>query len=141
MIDLVHERLSKPDCRLNGWILDGCPFSLDQVKLLKDLKIEPQKVIAFETSDEKVYEELLNVKIHEQSGKHFTAAEAEAAEESIRSQLVARSQVGIRDEVEEHRYFLETTEAEYSKFLIRINAEDSEDKVWLNFCDAIEATL
>lgn len=31
VIDLVNERLSKPDCRLNGWILDGCPFNLKQI--------------------------------------------------------------------------------------------------------------
>ena len=41
VIDLVNERLSKPDCRLNGWILDGCPFNMQQIKLLRDLKIEP----------------------------------------------------------------------------------------------------
>ena len=29
VIELVHERLSKPDCRLNGWILDGCPFNVN----------------------------------------------------------------------------------------------------------------
>lgn len=52
MIDLVHERLTKSDCRLNGWILDGCPFNLKQIQLLRDLKIEPQKVIALEISDD-----------------------------------------------------------------------------------------
>ena len=25
LIDLVRERISKPDCQINGWILDGCP--------------------------------------------------------------------------------------------------------------------
>jgi adenylate kinase len=25
IIDLVKTRLEKPDCRTNGWILDGCP--------------------------------------------------------------------------------------------------------------------
>ena len=29
VIDLVSERLSKPDCRLNGWILDGCPSNMN----------------------------------------------------------------------------------------------------------------
>jgi len=51
----VNERLSKPDCRLNGWILDGCPFNMQQIKLLRDLKIEPQKVIALEISDDSVF--------------------------------------------------------------------------------------
>ena len=64
VIDLVNERLSKPDCRLNGWILDGCPFNLKQIALLRDLKIEPQKVIALETSDDVVLRELHEMKLH-----------------------------------------------------------------------------
>lgn len=27
IIDLVRERLERPDCRINGWILEGCPFN------------------------------------------------------------------------------------------------------------------
>ena len=61
VIDLVTERLSKPDCRLNGWILDGCPFNMSQIKLLQELKIEPQKVIALEISDEAVLSEVSNL--------------------------------------------------------------------------------
>ena len=76
VIDLVNERLSRPDCRLNGWILDGCPFNLKQIQLLRDLKIEPQKVIALEISDETVLAELSSMKLHEASGKHFTVQEA-----------------------------------------------------------------
>jgi hypothetical protein len=72
VIDLVNERLSKPDCRLNGWILDGCPFNMKQIQLLRDLKIEPQKVIALEIQDETVFQELSSMKLHEASGKLFT---------------------------------------------------------------------
>ena len=72
VIDLVNERLSKPDCRLNGWILDGCPFNMKQISMLRELKIEPQKVIALEISDEAVLQELSSMMIHEASGKLFT---------------------------------------------------------------------
>jgi len=72
----VSERLSKPDCRLNGWILDGCPFNMNQIKLLRELKIEPQKVIALEISDDAVLQEVSNLMVHEQSGKLFTPTEA-----------------------------------------------------------------
>lgn len=125
VIDLVNERLSKPDCRLNGWILDGCPFNLNQIKLLKNLNIEPQKVIALEISDDTVLAELSNMKIHEASGKLFTPAEAEAADESIKSQLVPRIIVGGAAQVAEYREFLETAEAKYSRQLVRINAEEA----------------
>ena len=36
-------------------------------------------MIAFETNDQQVFDELSNIKIHEQSGKQFTPTEAEAA--------------------------------------------------------------
>lgn len=109
--------------------------------LREEYKIEPQKVIALEISDDTVLEELSSMKLHEASGKLFTPQEAEAADESIRSQLKPRSIAGIRDQVSEYREFLETAEAEYSRHLVRINAEDSAENVFLSFCDAIESSL
>jgi len=64
---------------------------MNQIKLLRELKIEPQKVIALEISDEAVLQEVSNLMVHEQSGKLFTTAEAEAADESIRNQLTPRN--------------------------------------------------
>jgi len=92
---------------------------------LRDLKIEPQKVIALEISDDAVHQELSSMKLHEASGKLFTPTKAEAADESIRSQLVPRNMAGVRDQVLEYREFLETAEAEYSRHLVRINAEET----------------
>ena len=141
VIDLVTERLSKPDCRLNGWILDGCPFNMSQIKLLQELKIEPQKVIALEISDEAVLSEVSNLKVHEQSGKLFTPAEVAAADESIRKQLTPRNMQVVHKEVNEYREFLQAAEAEFSDYLVRIDAEEGPDKVFLRFCDAIENSL
>ena len=141
MIDLVNERLSKPDCRLNGWILDGCPFNLKQIALLRELKIEPQKVIALEISDDTVLHELASMKLHEASGKLFTPQEAAAADASIRNQLVQRNMMGVREQVNDFREFLEAAEAEYSRHLVRINAEEAPESVFLSFCAAIESSL
>lgn len=141
VIDLVSERLSKPDCRLNGWILDGCPFNMSQIKLLKELKIEPQKVIALEISDDACMQEVSNLMVHEQSGKLFTPAEAAAADESIRKQLTPRNMAVVQKEVDHYREFLQAAEAEFSDYLVRIDAETSADKVFLSFCDAIENSL
>jgi len=51
-LDLVRDRLDRPDCRINGWILEGCPLSVQQIKSLKEFQITPQVVVAFEMSDE-----------------------------------------------------------------------------------------
>mmetsp|Transcript_22934 Transcript_22934/g.17382 ORF Transcript_22934/g.17382 Transcript_22934/m.17382 type:complete len:219 (+) Transcript_22934:358-1014(+) len=41
VLQLVVERLSKPDCAVNGWILDGCPTSPEQIQRLKELNLAP----------------------------------------------------------------------------------------------------
>ena len=114
---------------------------MNQIKLLIELKIEPQKVIALEISDEAVLQEVSNLKVHEQSGKLFTPAEAEAADEGIRSQLTPRNMQVVHKEVNEYREFLQAAEAEFSDCLVRIDAEEGADKVFLSFCDAIENSL
>lgn len=97
VVKLVNERLCQPDCRLNGWILDGCPFNLKQIAMLRELNIIPQKVIALEISDEAVLQELSSMKLHEASGKLFTIQEAEKADPDIRNQLVPRNMAGVRE--------------------------------------------
>ena len=58
--------------------------------MLKEEKIEPQKVIAFETPDEIVAQEISKSKIDPQTGKQFTPEELEVLDESLRKQLVSR---------------------------------------------------
>jgi adenylate kinase family enzyme len=41
IIDLVRDRLERPDCRMNGWILEGCPMNQNQIKQIRDLMIVP----------------------------------------------------------------------------------------------------
>lgn len=46
IINLVKERLEKPDCKINGYILDGCPTTAEQIAKLADLGITPSLVVA-----------------------------------------------------------------------------------------------
>ncbi len=50
IIDIVRERLSKPDCA-NGYILDGMPRTIPQAKALLDNGIEIDRVISIEIDD------------------------------------------------------------------------------------------
>jgi adenylate kinase family enzyme len=56
----VRDRLERPDCRTNGWILDGCPMNNNQIKMIRDLEIVPQVVVAFERSDEAILKDAEN---------------------------------------------------------------------------------
>lgn len=111
IIDLVRERLEKPDCRINGWVLEGCPMTTYQIKQLRELQIVPQVVVAFEMSDASVLERAADKK--------------QEMEKSLN----------------DYRDFLAAAETEYNKFLIRINSEDEPSRIFLNFCDALENSV
>ena len=32
IIDLVRQRLQQTDCKINGWIMDGCPTTPKQIE-------------------------------------------------------------------------------------------------------------
>ena len=42
---LVQTRLCQPDCRVNGWVLEGFPVTLGQVNLLKAMAVKPTVVV------------------------------------------------------------------------------------------------
>lgn len=57
-MDLLKQRLSAPDCRTNGWILQGAPQSDEQISLLKELDQQPNLFITLEMPDQQIYEKL-----------------------------------------------------------------------------------
>jgi hypothetical protein len=43
---------------MNGWILDGCPTTNEQIAALNDMGIVPSLVITMDQSDSSVYEKI-----------------------------------------------------------------------------------
>jgi len=57
IVNIVKERLSKPDCA-NGFILDGFPRTTAQAEALTASGVKIDKVLALEVEDEKIVERL-----------------------------------------------------------------------------------
>ena len=59
--------------------------------------------------------------------------------------VMARNKGVQADQLEkrlnEYRDFLGVAETEFNQYLIRINAEESHDSIFMNFCDAIENSV
>jgi adenylate kinase len=45
---LIAERLESPDCKVNGWIIEGFPMNEAQYNLLKTMKVKPSCTIILE---------------------------------------------------------------------------------------------
>lgn len=136
VIDLVRERLNKLDCRLNGWILDGCPTNEEQIARLKDLGFKPQLVVALELNDTLVYERIESRRFDPVDGKYYNIARdtfPAHKEKEMHARLihqVEHTRPHVQQKLQEYTNFLATVEDEYRKHLIRISAEDSPEKVF-----------
>ena len=57
VIDIIKERLAKPDCA-NGFILDGFPRTVPQAVALDEMGVEITDVISIEVADESIMERM-----------------------------------------------------------------------------------
>ena len=48
LLRLIDVRLRQPDCRMNGWVLDGFPSTETQLNLLKAMHVKPHVVVMLE---------------------------------------------------------------------------------------------
>ena len=143
LMELVRERLSKPDCKINGWILDGCPVNAEQITKLTDIGFIPSLVFALDQSDSLVYENIEQHRFDPIDGKYYNLLKDSATlPEDVVNRLVQtpeNSHAHVKKLLQDYRNFLSTVENEYRKQLVRINVEDAEEKEILEkLCDAVE---
>ena len=142
IIDLLNKRLSKPDCVINGWILDGAPCTLEQIVVFKQLAITPQIVISLEISDELVYSRLEQRRFDPITGKHVMLLEEgkPLPPKHVLQRLIQDpndAHQSIKKRLLDYRSFVPHIENEYKGRLI-LNGEDKPDVIFRNFCEAIE---
>lgn len=139
----MKTRLEKPDCKINGWILDGCPTTSEQIARLTELGIAPSLVITLDQSDSSVYEKIEQRRFDPVECKQYNLLQ-DSVEKEVQARLIHQKEHThpyVKRRLQEYRNFLGTVENEYRKHLIRINAEESENdanQVFMNICDAVE---
>jgi adenylate kinase len=129
IIDLVKTRLEKPDCKINGWILDGCPTTSEQIASLNEHGILPTLVITLDQSDSSVYEKIEQRRFDPVDCRHYNLLSDDVPKEAQDRLIHERENTHphVKRRLQEYRNFLATVENEYRKHLIRINAEESEN--------------
>jgi adenylate kinase len=70
IIDLVKERISKPDCR-EGFLLDGFPRTIAQAEALKQQAAVLDHVIELHADDQEIIRRLSGRRVHTSSGRIY----------------------------------------------------------------------
>ena len=85
--ELVRLRIEAPDARLNGWILDGFPKNMEQVRSLKEFRIRPTHVMFLDCPDALVYERVEQRRLDPERGVYYSVMNM-PQEEEVRNRLV-----------------------------------------------------
>ena len=70
VINLLRERIARPDCR-KGFILDGFPRTIPQAEALEKAGVRIDKVVNFTIDDSVIIKRLSGRRIHKKTGKVF----------------------------------------------------------------------
>jgi adenylate kinase len=70
-IGLIRKRITQPDCRVNGFIVDGFPQTETQINLMKSLNIKPTLVVSLDINREECLSRLTKRRIDPLTGKMF----------------------------------------------------------------------
>lgn len=76
-----------PDCKTNGWILQGAPTTVDQIGMLKELNLQPSLVITLDMSDHLIYEKLEQRRFDPVTNKFHYILSENIRDEAILSRL------------------------------------------------------
>ena len=96
---LVEARIRKIDCRRFGWILDGFPKTIQQITVLKAMKIKPTKIIILECDKEVCIDRILSRKIDPVTGKTYDINAEMPEEKEIQDRLAYHSEDQDRETI------------------------------------------
>ncbi|OMJ83661.1 hypothetical protein SteCoe_15389 [Stentor coeruleus] len=116
MTELVRSRLKEPDCRINGWVLDGYPKTIEQARSLREFKIIPSHVLFLECADAMVYERVEQRRLDPITGVYYNVMNL-PEDEGIRSRVVFMN--------EDHHENVKKRLANYKEHYVKIHAEYS----------------
>lgn len=89
---LIERRLKQSDCKVNGWVMEGFPYSRSQVNLLKAMKIKPSLVFIFEQNEEESVRRLSNKRIDPHTGTVYNLEVSPPSDEATSNRLVEQAE-------------------------------------------------
>lgn len=85
---LIEKRLKQSDCKVNGWILEGFPYSKPQVNLLKAMRIIPSIVFMFEGTEDESCRRLGNRRVDPSTGTVYNLEVSPPSDEATSGRLI-----------------------------------------------------
>lgn len=84
----LENRLKQPDCRVNGWVIEGFPENENQMNLLKAMRIKPMLCFILEQHQEECIRRLSYRRIDPQTGILYNCETEPSRDEAVNARLI-----------------------------------------------------
>ncbi|CAI2361619.1 unnamed protein product [Moneuplotes crassus] len=143
---LVENRIKKDDCIQNGWILDGFPKTIQQITVLKAIKIKPTRVIILECDKEICVTRIVNRQYDPVTGQFYNTELNPSVDPEIRERLKPLFPDMNKDKVEKRwniwNQFQIKVQENYQDLALKFNTEEyTPEQVTEQICEYLENPL
>ena len=140
--ELIKERLSQLDVKMNGFVLDGYPLNSNQMKFLIDsCGVKPSHLIFLEINDHKAYERLEYRLFDPVNGIYYDAFNDPPTDDKIISRLIHSPEDDhhvVKKCIERHKEFIMDIQKKLDVGeLIIINADNKPETVFMDIASEI----
>jgi len=139
---IVEERLNQPDCKVNGWVLEGFPLNEAQARILKQERHTPSTVIELGISDEAAFERSESKRIDPTTGKVYSLTNEDLKpSKEIEANLITKecdSYDKVEKKLEMWKTFKDKINEFYKGKLAPISAEKPIEAVLEAISDEVE---
>ena len=141
---LIEKRLKQSDCRVNGWVMEGFPYSKAQINLLKAVRVKPSVVFLFEGTEDESARRLGNNRVDPTTGAIYNLEVNPPSDEATSSRLVEMIQDS--DEIVRKAYLanrdkLVMLEEAYRPVIQNVQSERTIEEMNEHLADAITNPL
>ncbi|KAF0900926.1 hypothetical protein E2562_037020 [Oryza meyeriana var. granulata] len=131
--DIVVSRLSQPDVREKGWLLDGYPRSYAQAQSLEIMKIRPDIFIVLEVPDDILIDRCVGRRLDPETGKIYHIKNFPPENDEVSARLVTRSDdtfEKVKSRLETYKQNSEAVLPTYSDLLNQIDGNQHVEVVF-----------
>ena len=127
MLELLRERITAPDCRQRGWLLDGFPHTAKQADSLAGYGIVPDKVVFFSGKHSSMMARALTRRLDPETGKVYNPESGLPAPDEETARRLQRRHDDLEDNVRKRLLAYEAQEAQlralFAEVSVYVDAE------------------
>ncbi|KAK7404224.1 hypothetical protein VNO78_04918 [Psophocarpus tetragonolobus] len=144
VVEMVKERLLKPDSQQHGWLLDGYPRSLSQATALNSFSFRPHIFLLLDVSEHVLVDRVVGRRLDPLTGNIYHLKYSPPETQEIAARLTQRfddSEEKVKLRLKTHHQNVDSVLSIYKDITVKINGNLSKDQVFAQIDTALTTLI